>query len=99
MELVLSIKVLSLLIHRKRPNLLGVTISMHFSMYPLLFRPSFDTPAKWNISPYLGVGLIRHNNLKRSSFAFSYGVTGSYNLNERIALSATLGGTTAHGNF
>lgn len=63
------------------------------------FRPSFDTPAKWNISPYLGVGLIRHNNLKHSAFAFSYGITGSYNLNERIALSATLGGTTTHGNF
>ena len=27
------------------------------------FRPSFEKPAKWNISPYMGAGIIRHNQL------------------------------------
>lgn len=63
------------------------------------FRPSFDKPAKWNISPYLGVGIIRHHQLKQSSFAFSYGLTGTYSLSERINISTSIGGTTAHSNF
>lgn len=64
-----------------------------------LFRPAFDSPAQWNISPYLGAGFVRHNHFKRSSFAFSYGITGSCSLTERIALSASLGGTTAKEDF
>ena len=64
-----------------------------------LFRPSFDSPAKWNMIPYLGAGFVRCNKLRRSSFAFSYGITGSYSLSGRIALSATLGGTTAYEDF
>lgn len=64
-----------------------------------LFRPSFDHPAKWNISPYVGIGFLHHNHLKRSHFAFSYGLTGTYSLSERIRLSASLGGTTAHRDF
>ena len=63
------------------------------------FRPSFEKPAKWNISPYIGAGLIRHNNLKENSFAFSYGILGSYNLTERISLSASFDGITAGQNF
>lgn len=64
-----------------------------------LFRPSFDQPAKWNISPYVGIGFLRHHRLKRSHFAFSYGITGSYSLSGCIRLSASFGGTTTHRDF
>lgn len=64
-----------------------------------LFRPSFDYPAKWNISPYMGIGILHHNRLKHSHFAFSYGITGRYSLSERIRLSASLGGITTHRDF
>lgn len=63
------------------------------------FRPSFDKPAKWNISPYIGAGVILHNDLKRSFFAFSYGIWGTYSLTRRISLSAFFGGTTTKRNF
>lgn len=63
------------------------------------FRPSFDRPARWNISPYIGAGFVRLNRLKRNSLAFSYGVSGSYGLSSRINLSATLGGTSTRQDF
>lgn len=63
------------------------------------FRPSFERPAKWNISPYLGAGFVRHEGLKSSSFALSYGILGSYVLSGRLCLSATLGGTAMQRNF
>lgn len=64
-----------------------------------LFRPTFEHPSKWNIIPYAGIGLLRNNHLKSSHFAYSYGLTGSYSLSERIRLSASLGGTTTHRGF
>lgn len=63
------------------------------------FRPSFEKPAKWNVSPYVGIGFTRLNRLKRNSFAFSYGILGSYGLSKRIRISASLGGTTAGQDF
>ncbi len=63
------------------------------------FRPTFDKPSKWNISPYVGAGLVRLNGLKKNSFAVSYGILGSYGLSERISISASLGGTTARQDF
>ena len=63
------------------------------------FRPSFEKPAKWNISPYMGAGIIRHNQLKKNSFAFSYGILGTCSLSERISISASLGGTTTRRDF
>lgn len=63
------------------------------------FRPSFDKPAKWNISPYIGAGVIRHNDLKKSFFAFSYGIWATYSLSQRISISASFGGTTTKRNF
>lgn len=63
------------------------------------FRPSFEKPAKWNISPYMGAGIIRHNQLKKNSFAFSYGILGTCSLSERISISASFGGTTTRRDF
>ena len=63
------------------------------------FRPSFEKPAKWNISPYVGAGLVRHNRLKKTSFALSYGIWGVCSLSERISVSVSLAGTTARRDF
>lgn len=63
------------------------------------FRPTFDKPARWNISPYAGVGGVRLNRLKKTFLALSYGFLGSYGLTERICVSVALGGTTTRQDF
>lgn len=63
------------------------------------FRPSFDVPVKWNISPYLGAGFVRHNHLNKNFFALSYGIWGNYHISKRLCVSATLGGTMTYENF
>lgn len=63
------------------------------------FRPTFDRPARWNVSPYVGAGFVRLNRLNRNTFALSYGLWGSYGLSSRVSLSATLGGTATRRDF
>lgn len=63
------------------------------------FRDSYELTTRWNIIPYLGVGLIRNKEKSQKPFAFSYGIIAQYRLNERLALSGEIGNTTTWKSF
>jgi outer membrane protein OmpA-like peptidoglycan-associated protein len=56
-------------------------------------RPRFD------LIPYVGLGILHNESNGHHSFAFSYGVIGQYRLAKKIHLTMELGGTTTFKDF
>lgn len=65
-----------------------------WNLSSLFHRSYFETGAKWNVSPYLGAGILRNNDLKENAFAVSYGLNISYVISDRLFVSGEVGGTT-----
>ncbi len=54
---------------------------------------------RWNLSPFLGVGLMHNATNGRNPFAFSYGVQGQYSLSRRVSFVMELSGMTTFQDF
>lgn len=57
-------------------------------------RSYFQHGANWDVSPYIGAGVLRNNDLKQNAFAVSYGINVSYTVSDRVAVIGEIGGTT-----
>ena len=54
---------------------------------------------RWNLSPFLGLGLLHNATNGRNPFAFSYGVQGQYNISRRVGFVMELSGMTTFQDF
>lgn len=54
---------------------------------------------RWNLSPFLGVGLLHNATLGSNPFAFSYGLQGEYNISRRVSFVMELSGMTTFQDF
>ena len=54
---------------------------------------------RWDLVPYVGLGLLHNDELDRQPFAVSYGVQGRYRLTDRLHLTAELGCATTFKDF
>ncbi len=54
---------------------------------------------RWNLSPFLGVGLLHNASNGRNPFAFSYGLQGEYNISRRVSFVMELSGMTTFQDF
>ena len=54
---------------------------------------------RWNLSPFLGVGLLHNATLRSNPFAFSYGLQGEYNISRRVSFVMELSGMTTFQDF
>ena len=54
---------------------------------------------RWDLIPYVGLGLLHNDELDRQPFAVSYGVQGRYRLTDRLHLTAELGCATTFKDF
>lgn len=58
-----------------------------------LFRKDYGTLPKWDLIPYVGLGLIRNKDLGNNPFAISYGISGRYRLTDRLHVTGEIGNT------
>lgn len=54
---------------------------------------------RWDLAPYVGLGILHNDELGRHPFAVSYGVQGQYRLTDRLHLTAELGCATTFKDF
>ena len=54
---------------------------------------------RWDLVPYVGLGILHNDELDRQPFAVSYGVHGRYRLTDRLHLTAELGCATTFKDF
>ena len=54
---------------------------------------------RWDLVPYVGLGLLHNDELDQQPFAVSYGVQGRYRLTDRLHLTAELGCATTFKDF
>ena len=54
---------------------------------------------RWDLIPYVGLGILHNDELGRHPFAVSYGVQGRYRLTDRLHLTAELGCATTFKDF
>ena len=54
---------------------------------------------RWDLVPYVGLGILHNDELDRQPFAASYGVQGRYRLTDRLHLTAELGCATTFKDF
>jgi len=54
---------------------------------------------RWDLSPFLGVGLMHNATNGRNPFAISYGVQGQYNISRRVGFVMELSGMTTFQDF
>lgn len=54
---------------------------------------------RWDLAPYVGLGILHNDELGRHPFAVSYGVQGRYRLTGRLHLTAELGCATTFKDF
>lgn len=54
---------------------------------------------RWDLAPYVGLGILHNDKLGRHPFAVSYGVQGRYRLTDRLHLTAELGCATTFKDF
>ena len=55
--------------------------------------------SKWDIIPYLGLGIIHNEDTGKKPFSMHYGIIGQYRLYNRIKLSAEIGAMTTFRDF
>ena len=54
---------------------------------------------RWDLVPYVGLGILHNDGLGRHPFAVSYGMQGRYRLTDRLHLTAELGCATTFKDF
>lgn len=54
---------------------------------------------RWNLAPFVGVGLLHNATNGHNPFAISYGVQGQYRISKRISAILELAGTTTFQDF
>ena len=54
---------------------------------------------RWDLAPYVGLGLLHNDELDRQPFAVSYGIQGRFRLTGRLHLTAELGCATTFKDF
>ena len=54
---------------------------------------------RWDLAPYVGLGILHNDKFGRHPFAVSYGVQGRYRLTDRLHLTAELGCATTFKDF
>lgn len=54
---------------------------------------------RWNLSPYVGLGLLHNADNGRNPFALSYGIQGQYRIAKRVSVLLELSGTTSFQDF
>ena len=54
---------------------------------------------RWDLVPYVGLGILHNDELDQQPFAVSYGVQGRYRLTDRLHLTAELGCATTFKDF
>ena len=54
---------------------------------------------RWDLAPYVGLGLLHNDELARQPFTVSYGIQGRYRLTGRLHLTAELGCATTFKDF
>lgn len=59
----------------------------------------FEKDFRWDLIPYVGLGILHNDGLGCHPFAVSYGVQGRYRLAGRLHLTAELGCTTTFKDF
>lgn len=62
------------------------------------FHKARDEP-RWDVVPYVGLGLIHNEDNGNCPFTFSYGVMGRYRLTHRLHLTMELNGNTTFKDF
>lgn len=70
-------------------------------MYNLsyLLAKTSERMLKWNVSPFIGLGLVHNNTTKQKPFAMTAGVNIGYRFNERLMVTAELGNTLTWKDF
>lgn len=63
------------------------------------FRSDYAPMPKWNLTPYVGFGVIRNSDLHTNPFALSYGLVLNHRVADRIYIEAELGGTSTYQRF
>ena len=54
---------------------------------------------RWNLSPYVGLGLLHNTDNGHNPLAISYGIQGQYQIAKRVSVLLELSGTTTFQNF
>lgn len=60
---------------------------------------SFKDDFRWDLVPYIGLGVVHHEGNGSHPFALSYGLQGRYRLNRRLHLTAELSGMSTFKDF
>lgn len=63
------------------------------------YHTNYSVLAKWNVSPYIGGGIVYNNDINKKMFGFSYGVMTSLRIAERLHFNFDIGGTSTFQNF
>lgn len=69
-----------------------------YNLSYLLFS-DYQVEPKWNIIPYIGLGVLHNNKNGNKPFALSYGVNIGYRINDRLMAHAELGTTATWADF
>lgn len=64
-----------------------------------LFRKDYGILPKWDLIPYIGLGVIRNSDLKNYPFAISFGISGRYRLTDRLHVTGEIGNTMTSERF
>ena len=57
------------------------------------FREDHEVLNRWDMIPYLGIGLVHNSYNSAKPFALSVGIAGRYRLTDRLHLTGEIGGT------
>ena len=58
-----------------------------------------DKELRWNLFPFVGLGMIHNKTNKQNPFAISYGLQAEYSFCKRVALTMEVSNTTTFQNF
>lgn len=61
--------------------------------------PAGQNQSRWDLAPYIGLGLVENTDLSRHPFAFNYGLLVRYRLGKRIHVCFETGGMTTFRDF
>lgn len=78
-------------------NLLQQDFLLNVSSF--FHRDSFAKGARWNVSPYAGLGLFRNNDFDKNKLAVTYGLTLSYKVCPRVHVKGELSGLVTSRTF
>lgn len=63
------------------------------------FRKDYSVLPKWDLIPYVGLGLVRNKAKGQNPFAISFGISGRYRINQRLQISGEIGNTITAKRF